>query len=270
MDDLNNSQLVLLIILISFVTSIATSIMTTALLDNAPVSVTHSVNRIVERTVERVIPGEDIEVERVIEEKVTVIERDQAITTVKERWQAYSIKLFRDNTFITRGLFDPESQTIITPRELSGIYQLRLENSDHLGQAETLSSGNGPSYSVLKPDQETIALLPSQPINVADQTTPGSSVIHIGGRQDLYVADGRLTRVTTDNLNHRSWEVNFSLPDNQPGSLLVSFDHKIIGLLDNSNQKYRSVSDLYGMIKSAEEGMQTDPETRNDSPNTTR
>ena len=58
MKDLNQSQLILLAILISFITSIATGIVTVTLLQQAPASVTMPINRIVRQTVEKIVPGE--------------------------------------------------------------------------------------------------------------------------------------------------------------------------------------------------------------------
>ena len=57
MEDLTKTQLILLMLFVSFVISTATSIVTTTLLQEAPQEITQTINRVVERTVERVVPG---------------------------------------------------------------------------------------------------------------------------------------------------------------------------------------------------------------------
>jgi len=58
MEQLNNQQIVLLVLLVSFVTSIATGIVTVTLMQQAPAGITQTINKVVERTVENVVPAE--------------------------------------------------------------------------------------------------------------------------------------------------------------------------------------------------------------------
>ncbi len=77
-DKLNITQVVLLVLLVSFVTSIATGIVTVSLLAQAPPAVTQTVNRVVERTVETIVPRESGAV--VTKETTVVVKEDDLIT----------------------------------------------------------------------------------------------------------------------------------------------------------------------------------------------
>ncbi len=56
--DLNKSQMVLLLILLSFVVSIATSVTTYSLLEKAPENVKNPITQVVQRTVEKIVEVE--------------------------------------------------------------------------------------------------------------------------------------------------------------------------------------------------------------------
>src|SRR3989344_1738470 len=72
--DLNNQQLILLALLVSFITSIATGIVTVALMDQAPPGVTQTINRIVKETVKVITPEGNTK--EVTTEKIIVKEED--------------------------------------------------------------------------------------------------------------------------------------------------------------------------------------------------
>ena len=81
MNNLNNNQLILLAILVSFVTSIATGIFTVTLLDQAPKSISQTINRVIERTVEKVVQSPITEK---ITEKIIIDERGEEIAAVAD------------------------------------------------------------------------------------------------------------------------------------------------------------------------------------------
>ncbi len=80
MEDLNNSQIVLLAILVSFITSITTGVLTVSLVNNdEPQTVTQTINRVVERTIEKVVPGET---KTVVKEVPVVVTEEELIVKV--------------------------------------------------------------------------------------------------------------------------------------------------------------------------------------------
>lgn len=54
MEDLNRSQFILLVLLVTFVTSVATAIVTATLVNQAPSPITQTVNKVIEKTVETI------------------------------------------------------------------------------------------------------------------------------------------------------------------------------------------------------------------------
>lgn len=79
-EELTKSQIVLLVLLVSFVTSIATGIVTVSLLAQAPPAVTQTVNRVIERTIETVVPAEGQQASVVTKETTVVVKEDDLIT----------------------------------------------------------------------------------------------------------------------------------------------------------------------------------------------
>jgi serine protease Do len=58
MEQLTKTQVVLLVLLVSFITSIATAIVTVALYEQMPSPIIQNINRIVEKTIEKVVPSQ--------------------------------------------------------------------------------------------------------------------------------------------------------------------------------------------------------------------
>lgn len=79
-EELTKSQIILLVLLVSFVTSIATGIVTVSLLAQTPPAITQTINRVVERTVETVVPGENQAASVVTKETTVVVKEDDLIT----------------------------------------------------------------------------------------------------------------------------------------------------------------------------------------------
>lgn len=97
-EHLTKSQIVLLVLLVSFVTSIATGIVTVTLLEEAPPVVTQTINRVVEHTVERVVPGETQTATVIETEKTVVVNEEDLITSAIEKNVDKIVKIYRDTT----------------------------------------------------------------------------------------------------------------------------------------------------------------------------
>ncbi len=85
-EDLNKTQLILLVILLSFVTSIATGVIAATLVEQASPATTQTINRVVQRTIEKVTtesPGETIV------QTVVVKEGDLVVDAVEESRQYF-------------------------------------------------------------------------------------------------------------------------------------------------------------------------------------
>lgn len=83
MEELNKSQIVLLVLFVSFITSIATGIVTVTLLDQAPPGVTQTINRVVERTIETVVPDESQRT-TIVTNEVVIKEEDLVVEAIEQ------------------------------------------------------------------------------------------------------------------------------------------------------------------------------------------
>lgn len=195
MDDLNNTQIVLLALLVSFVSSAATSIITTSLLDEAPVQVGRTVNRVVERTIERVVPEEnDDEPQEVIRETV-VVKQDDAVVDIVARNDSRLVRLFvadGSGAPVAVGAVISEDGRVVTDgaQIAQGVRYI----------AET-AQGTFEMESIYDPD-DTVAILaltnatstPFSPVVLGQgQAQLGQSVVALGGFGQTQIAEGRIT-----------------------------------------------------------------------------
>lgn len=78
LEELTKTQIILLVLLVSFVTSIATGIVTVSLLEQAPSAVTQTVNQVIERTVQTVVPDTGTQI--ITKETTVVVKEDDLVT----------------------------------------------------------------------------------------------------------------------------------------------------------------------------------------------
>ncbi len=234
MESLNKTQLILLVLLVTFIVSIATAVMVVALLSENRPTVTNTINRVVET----VSPTPD-EISNLLPTKteVTVVEKDTAIAKVVSDFSGLSVLIYDDQKFLGRGLYLSDYGRIVTyglKKEQSQVFF--LESDDRYSLTPTLTK-----------DFDEIAFfefsenIPElSKISLKTKSTPflGQTVVHIGGLDKLFVSVGRITRITKDEDIITLIETDAYLPDSQPGSFLVTLQGDLIGLATNRPYEY--------------------------------
>ncbi|RJQ31512.1 PDZ domain-containing protein [Candidatus Parcubacteria bacterium] len=98
MENLTRTQIVLLVLLVSFVTSLATGIVTVTLVNQAPPPVTNTINRVVEK----ITPGENLVTERI------VTSEEKSVKVIKEVSPAVvSVIATKDIPVVERQFINP-------------------------------------------------------------------------------------------------------------------------------------------------------------------
>ncbi len=140
---LNQTQVILLTLLISFVTSIATGIATVSLMEKAPTDVTRVISRIVEKPVETFIPGSR---EVITQERTIVVNESETISDAVTKLTPSLVRLYTvsgrgKHEFAGMGLIISEDGVVVADSrivdndekyiaQLSGGVEISAEPSD--------------------------------------------------------------------------------------------------------------------------------------------
>ena len=238
MEDLNQRQLVLLVILVSFVTSIATGIITVSLLDYAPPIVTQKVERVIERTVEYVSPKEEEQEEAPVTEIREIVEQriidrgDDIIIETDKLLRPLSVLVFnKEQQFKNRGVIISEDMVLLPfVSEKDSVFDIKIKDREDLVEVSVLfSSVNGFSVASTLPDNEDEKFLFSKDLN----STPnrGATVLHIGGdeeKEELYV--GRVSWLERDEDERTVLVGTDGIGSTGLGSFLVNLTGEIWGV----------------------------------------
>ena len=103
MESLTKTQIVLLVLLVSFVTSLATGIVTVTLVNQAPQPVTHTINKVVEKLVPKEVPVKEKTVIFSNEENLVKIIKDASLAVV-----SVMAATTKDLTATTTPTFNPD------------------------------------------------------------------------------------------------------------------------------------------------------------------
>jgi S1-C subfamily serine protease len=266
MEELTQTQIVLLTLLVSFITSIATGIITTSLLAEAPTSVTQTINRVVERTIETVAPpieGGQAGRSSTIKEITIVKEEDAVIAAIEKSSQGivrirgpviddippefYSIGIVVSSD----GLIISDLRTA-SPKDL---YTVILPDGTSLN-AHSVSVGTADNLGVFKVDPNQIKKVFSTVIFSASEPKLGQSVIAIEGKDKNTVALGRVLGIQTQeekNSEGQIIKVAYSIntdisPSGEiPGAPLFNLSGELVGI-KNSNDDLSLSQGMYTTV----------------------
>lgn len=179
MDGLNNNQIILLGILVSFVTSIATGIVTVSLMQEAPVSVTQTINRVVERTVEKVIPGET---KTVVQEVSKVINVEDLVVEAVKKSSPAVVTLYSEISTSTKpGFLMENGKYLVSVGGSAGENFVLKKGENETINLKFLVSDSGTGISIYQPllPAGGKEVLPSIALSFSG-ISPGQSSIALG------------------------------------------------------------------------------------------
>lgn len=246
MEELNKNQLILLVLLISFVTSIGTGIMTVSLLMEAPIEVTNTINRVVERTIESVGPVQTIVtggIKEVQIQTVVVKEEDQVISAIEKNTKSI-VRIRERNTSV--GVDNLYGLGVVVSKE--GIIATDKKIiSEAMQYFAVMSDGTEILLVSTYADKKSnIGFFKAKPVGdytfspvVFSSGDPklGQSVVVIGGNTTNAISVGRVTLLTTKDIDTvagtkyiSSFTADIGPMDTVYGGPVFSLSRELLGL----------------------------------------
>jgi hypothetical protein len=188
-DELSRTQLILLVLLVSFVTSLGTGVLTVGLLDESPQTINQTVSRIVERTIETVAaaPVTTGQAASVITKETTVVVNEEDIITDAIAQHARRVGVIQGSSttspVLGEALLAPGAQAAIAAgfKDKKGLtFLLTFPNGTVHGTVVFVDDETG--LAVLIPEEgEEFPKAPSYEFISSDTLKRGQTVIGLGG-----------------------------------------------------------------------------------------
>jgi len=224
-DDLSNSQLLLLTLLVNFVMAIATGIVTVSLLDKAPPTVLQSVNRIVEHTVETVAPAIDLPTQTVVQQpqqNSQPSEEDQLVSAISaEKARTVTITDANSGKSLALGVYLPKARAVVAgeadrlPGQAVAVFADGTSIPVSLSKQDASLAVYGFADDAVLPSAVSPALLAPSGLK------QGQAVIALTA--DGSAVTGIISKISADG-------ITTTLPDVPAGSAAVSLSGGLVGI----------------------------------------
>ncbi|HUO50269.1 MAG TPA: serine protease [Candidatus Paceibacterota bacterium] len=208
MEELTNSQVVLLVLLVSFVTSVATGIVTVSLMNEAPPQVAQTVNRVLEQTIQEVsAPAQNASAAAPSPKTVAVNPEVHDVAYAVKKATPSVIRLYSSDstTFLGLGVVLDASGTVVTDTAaLSDQNHVLIEqqNGEQIpADVSERDAGNGLAFLSVS-SNTTATTSPWVPMGTETSGVElGESVVLIAGQSTLWVGSGLVSSLPTTSQN---------------------------------------------------------------------
>ncbi len=236
-EELTKSQIVLLVLLVSFVTSMATGIVTVSLMDQAPASVAQTVNRVIQQTIKEVAsPGQAATV--VMPTKTVVVNEANAIAGAVQKSTPSVVRLYSSDgsTFLGLGVVVDASGEMITDTAAIGSAaqaSVTFANGASVqASVTTRDAGIGLAILSVATSSESTTTPAWVPISVSSATPVlGESVVMIAGESNPWVGSGLISSlVPATDATGALVKTDISGDNVLFGSPLIDTDGNLVGI----------------------------------------
>jgi len=214
LEKLNKTQIVLLVLLVSFVTSIATGIVTVTLMDQAPPAITHTINRVVEHTVEKVVPAKSQGAATV---KTVIVKEESLVADAIQKNSGNIAEIFilkvptsatvktDENKELSLGEFvalgfmiSKDGMIVADSALISNNGSYAVKTSDGVVRKVSLLTQDeekGVALLAMYKDTENMVEFSAPPLADSDSVKLGQSVISINKNKELAVSTGIVSKL---------------------------------------------------------------------------
>lgn len=234
---LNQTQVILLTLLISFVTSIATGIATVSLMEKAPTDVTRIISRIVEKPIETVVPGER---EVITQEHTVVVSESESIAKAIAAISPSIVRLYtvsgKDRReFAGMGLVISADGIIVADSRIAyrnQKYVARLSNGTEVEAKPSDIATEQGFFRLVATAAAPIPELAPAVFEPFSKLVLGQTVVAIGGDASTRVAPGVIAELMPSAVSSEASRIitTIDAAGLSLGSPLITLDGTVVGM----------------------------------------